>query len=871
MPDLLLKTKFSEPLIRKDLVERPRLIDKLNIDLTQAQGFARKLTLVSAPAGYGKTTIVADWIHHAGLRSVWLSLEEGDNDPARFLAYLVATLQQVDAEVGAAAHAMIKSPQPPPGEMVITALINDLADFPAPFFLVLDDYHNIHNPVIHREVGFLLDHQPPSFHLVILSREDPFLPVSRLRSRGQVCEIRQEDLRFTPAETGVFLQRIMGLNLSSDDIHILQIRTEGWVTGLQLAALSMKGFHDLHQFVSSFVGSDRFILDYLFDEILAQQPLEVKNFLTWTSFLERLTADLCDAVTGRSDSGDLLSALERANLFVVPLDPLHEWYRYHQLFAELLRHQLRLQSRSTENLIHQRACAWFEAVGSLDDAIRHAIAAQDWPSAARLIIKSSSERLSKGEFTTLIGWYGKLPQEVMYAQPQLCLTFAWAFLLVTQYDRAEILLDRAESLVLPATADLGEVAAAQAYLARAKGDNTRLIEESRLALSLLPQEDLTTRGNVALNLGLTYWHEGRLVEAENALLEAQEFSQRVGNDYAFLTAKLFLIRTQATRGHLRQAVPAYHKLLAEGGKAPILALAHYDLSVIYYEWNLLQKAREHLQRGQEISAHIGIVEFQFSGLIQKVFLDLAEGNLEGAKESVEQSHTMARDLSVTVQARSAACHVQLALALRDVNTAAYWAEQTGNKVDAHSFYRFLGLAQPRLLIAKGYKRAAEDLLVQQYQTADQAGWGFARVAVRVLQALAASTTETALTYLTEALRISHADSFIRTFADGGEKIGQLLREAAKRGILPEDCGQILAAIGGDQKTHPGQPALVEPLSGRELEVLRLVTAGLSNREIAEKLVISPGTAKTHVHNLCGKLGARNRTEATTRAKELSLV
>ena len=871
MPDLLLKTKLSEPLIREDLVERPRLIDKLNTDLKQAQGFARKLTLVSAPAGYGKTTLAADWMHRSGMRSMWLSLEEEDNDPARFHAYWIATLQQLDAQIGAAARAMSQSPQSPPGEVLITSMINDLAELTAPFFLALDDYHTIHNPVIHRELGFFLDHQPPSIHLVILTREDPLLPVSRLRSRGQVCEIRQEDLRFTPAEAGVFLQRIMGFNLSQDDIHTLQNRTEGWVTGLQLAALSMRNYGDLHQFVRSFAGSDRFILDYLFEEILAQQPAEINHFLIWTSLLERLTADLCNAVTGRSDSGELLRALERSNLFVVPLDPLREWYRYHHLFAELLRHQLHLQPDDPEKTIHQRACEWFEAAGSLEDAIRHAIAAQDWPCAARLIIQCGGERLSHGEFSTLISWFGKLPQEIVFAQPALCLTFAWAFLLTSQFDSAKALLDQAENLIPPETPGQGPLAAAQAYLARSLGDSRMLIEKSRLALLYLPKEDWASCGNVALNLGLTYWHAGRLDEAENALLEAQDLSRRVGNDYAFLTAKVFLVRNLAVRGRLRQAAAAYHQLLAGGYKAPILALVHYDLSVIYFEWNQLQKAREHLERGQEISARSGIVEFQISGLIQQALQCLAEHDPQTATLMLEQAHTQAQNYSPSVRARVAACRVQLALAVGDLNSAAYWAGQVSECADAHSFYRFLGLTQARMLIASGQQKAAEDLLSQCYQAADQAGWGFARIAVRVLQALAAATTGAALAYLDEALHMAQAEGFIRTFANGGEKLGQLLREAAQRGIMPEYTGQILAAIAGDHKIHQEQAVLAEPLSARELEVLRLVTAGLSNREIAEKLVISPGTAKTHIHNLCGKLGVRNRTEATSRAKELSLV
>ena len=767
---------------------------------------------------------------------------------------------------------MQQSPQPPPGEMIITSLINDLAEVSHPFILALDDYHLVKNPLIHRLVGFLLEHQPVNMLQVILTLEDPLLPISRLRSLGQVCEIREHDLRFLPPETASFFSQVMGLDLEQEDLDTLQSRTEGWVTGLQLAALSMQGYPDPHLFIQSFAGSNRYILDYLFEEIYSRQPSDLQDFLIKTAIFDRLTPGLCDTVAGLSDSRGRLAELEKANLFIVPLDPGCEWYRYHRLFSELLRHQLRSRADISEAIFHQRACQWFESEGHLTDAIQHALAANDWDTTLRLIDQASEGMLKRGEIATLIGWFGKLPKEVTSTHPPVCMTFAWALLLASQFDAAEPLLEQAEQAAQPGSSFLGQVAAAQAYLARARGDNQRLIEKSRQSLLLLPQAEMVTRGNVALNLGLTYWHEGRLEEAEQALLDAQEISGRAGNTYALLAIQIFLARTLATRGKLRQAEAMYLKIIQVGGNIPILALAYYDLATINYEWNQLHPAGEYLQRGLEISIGSGNAEFENSGHILQVFLAMAKGEPAVALEGMERSHVLARDFSPATRTRSSACHVQLALALGDLELAEQWAGQVMDNTDAHSFYRFLGLTQPRLLIAIGQKKAATEQLNACFELSSRAGWGYALIAVRVLQTLAAETTETALDYLTDALRLAQPEGFIRTFADVGEQLTPLLLEAAKRGIKPEYVGQILSTIGKERaKANLEQLPLLESLSERELEVLYLVAAGLSNREIAEKLVISPGTAKTHIHNICGKLSVRNRTEAAMRAKELNLV
>lgn len=922
MPEAILTTKLAIPLVRADLVARPRLAEKLNRGLRQGQGYARRLTLVSAPAGFGKTTLVAAWMAgvsltpspspegrggqpvtpHPSLEGreaeaitggsspggagaiespAWVALDEGDNDPARFLTYVIAALRQAAGpsaqHLGAASQAMLSAPQPPPAETLLTALINDLAHTPGLFILALDDYHAIHNPHVHHLTGFLLEHLPASMHMVILTREDPLLPISRLRARGQVCEIRETDLRFTPPEAARFLSQALGAPLPQDDLDTLLARTEGWATGLQLAALALQAHlaqpegADAPAFIASFAGSNRYVLDYLFEEVFARQPAEAQEFLVQTSILERLSAGLCDAVTGRADGSRRLEALERANLFITPLDAAREWYRYHHLFADLLRHQLRRQKEPPEAQLHRRAGEWLEGEGYLEEAIRHALAAQDWAAATRRIGQASTDLLKRGEIATLIGWYDRLPREAACAHPALCLTFAWALLLASQFEAAAPLLEQAEKMAPPESPALGQAAAAQAYLARARGDNALLIEKSRQALAWLPQADGVSRGNVALNLGLAYWHAGRLDEAEAALREAQASAAGVGNTYALLAAQIFLARTQASRGKLHLAAGEYQKLLQAGGEIPILALAHYDLSCIHFEWNELDQASEHLQRGLELSSRSGNVEFQISGHIQRAALAQAQGKPGAARQAAEQALSLAQGYPPATQARSAACRLLLALAQNDPEAIEKWAGQAGRQVDAHSFYRFLGLAPARLLLARGHKEAAAAELEACQALASQGGWGYAAIAARTLQALAAESAEAGLGFLADALRRASPEGFLRTFAEAGPGLAPLLEEAARRGIEPDYAGKLLAALGRARSPAGAERAgLPEPLSERELEVLRLVAAGLSNREIARKLFISPGTAKTHIHNLCGKLGVSNRTAAAMRARELGL-
>ena len=867
----LLQIKVEVPPLRMEIVQRKRLLDLMSAGFQAQGGFSRKLTLASAPAGYGKTTLMLEWTACLGLPVSWLSLDEGDNDPARFLTYLVAAIQRIYPGFGQRVADILKAPQKPPDDIILTMLVNEVESLAVSFILALDDYHVIHTLAIHQQLSFLLDHQPANLHLVISTREDPLLPIPRLRARRQVLEIRQEDLRFNVEETASFLSRVMGLQLSPDEVAALQRRTEGWVAGLQLAGLSLRGHADVPGFIQDFTGSNRYILDYLMEEVFDRQTPDLKDFLLKTSILERLSAGLCDAVAERQASQQVLSNLEQTNLFIVPLDQSRTWYRYHRLFQELLGHSLRLSGLNEADL-HVRASRWYEAQGFMQEAVEHSLMAQDWARAAPLIGITSEEMLQHGEFVTLLNWYGRLPPEFVYSSLQLAMVFVWAALMASRFEVAAPLLEHAERSAEPNSHFLGEVASAQAFLARAKRDNIRTIEKSEQALALLPESDLEIRGVIAMNLGLAYWHEGQLAEAESVLLQACELCSKTGNRYALLTAQLFLVKVAASRGQIHRAAEMAEQLIRDGGQIPILLLAHGDLAEIHLEWNNLQQAWAHYEQVFALSQRSGNVEFIQAAYLRRATLAHARADSADASSALVEADNLAHDFPAVIRSRVAAFGVQMALARGDPQMLAYWEPQVRAEVDAHSFYRFMGLTRPRLLIARGKKAEAAKALSAIYEKASKSGWGYGMIVVRILQSLAAKNVEDAMPFISDALHKGEPEGFIRSFVDAGKGVIPILQEAVKRGIAREYANRILAEAGAMiKKTGSGDGLLSEPLSEREIEVLRLVTAGMSNREIAAKLFISAGTAKTHIHHLCGKLGVRNRTEAAMRAKELHLV
>ena len=685
----ILQTKLYIPPIRPELVSRPRLIERLNA------GLDRKLTLISAPAGFGKTTLVTEWLNRSEHRFTWLSLDEGDNDPARFFTYFVAALQKIDANVGQAAQAMLQAPQPPPPEALLTSLINDIAASSSPFVLILDDYHLIDAPPIHQQLAFLLEHQPPSMHLGLVTRADPPLPLSRLRARSQMVEIRTDDLRFTTGEAALFLNQVMGLNLSAEDAAALEARTEGWVVGLQMAALSLQSQEDAAGFIQAFSGSHHFVLDYLMDEVLSHQPEDVHRFLLHTSILERMTGPLCDAVcgegTGTPNGQTMLEMLHRTNLFVVPLDTERCWYRYHHLFADLLRARLRQTLPDLVGALNRRASSWYEQHDLAAEAIHYALAAQDFDRAADLIEQNAMPAYQRGEMATLQNWIQALPEPVTRRHPGICIWHGWLLVSAGQSENAEPLLEDAERHIRPddrsakAQSWRGGVAVVRAITASKRGDVPATIHQSRLALEYLPLDDPVDRAHritAGFFLGTGYVIRGDLTKAEQTFADAVELAR--ADEVPFSAAMNLgeLARLCLIRGRLHRAADLYQECqrLAtspEGRELPWMSIAKVGLGRLAYEWNELDQAHrlfiEGIHHGKRWNSPDTLVAGHtvLSALLQ------AQGDTDGAGAALQEAAGVlqARQVRPDVRREWEIRQVRWWLSQGDVSQAQRWTPE----------------------------------------------------------------------------------------------------------------------------------------------------------------------------------------------------
>ena len=898
MAGQLLTTKLYAPQARPDLVPRPRLGERLE------EATASKLILVSAPAGYGKTTLLSEWRARRlgdGYPVAWVSLDGGDNDPARFLSYLVAALRTVEAGVGEAVLASLRSPHPPPVEPVVTALINDLlAAIPHDFALVLDDYHAVEAKPIHDAVAFLLEHLPPRMHLAIASRADPPLPLARLRARGQLTELRAADLRFVPEEAARFLRDAMGLDLSPAHVESLERRTEGWIAGLQLAALSMRDGEDPSGFIEAFTGTNRHVLDYLADEVLERQPERVRSFLLQTSILDRLSGPLCDAVTGRGDGQAMLEELEHANLFAVPLDADRRWYRYHHLFSDFLRDRLRRTRPEHVPGLHRRAARWYEDHGSVSEAMGHALAAEDFERAARLVEQNRVAMITRDELNTLSAWLKALPDELVRSRPPLCLAYAWVLVLTGQVNAVEPWLRDAERALDASGAQpeerarvLGEVTAARVEVARMRGDVTRAVELSHRALEILPDDHVLLRSVVALNLGSAYWIRGDVAAASRASSEAASLSQEAGNVYITLVALRGLALVQAAQGRLREAAETYRRaqrLAAERGEKflPAAGYAHVGMGELLYEWNDLEAAERHLREGIELGERGGPAIMLIDGYVALSRVMLARGGADAALGTLQKAQELVRTHNITLLVAKLAAHLaRLSLAKGDVEAAARWARGSAAGVDdGPGFQReFERITLARVLIAQhrpGEALGLLERLLEPAQADGRMGSAIEALALRALALQAGGDTAEAVNVLARALSLAEPEGYVRVFADEGAPMAALLQrvlEAQKRGRVATPPGtqyvsRLLAALGAASappipRGRAGAP--VEPLSERELEVLGLIASGMSNRQIARKLFVSLSTVKTHINNVYRKLEVRTRTQAVARAGELDLL
>jgi LuxR family transcriptional regulator, maltose regulon positive regulatory protein len=911
--DVLLATKLHVPRPRPGFVPRPHLLEQLS------KGTASGLILVCAPAGFGKTSVLAEWARCRPQPVAWLSLDLGDSDPARFWRYVAAALDRLRPGIASRVAALLSGPQQPPLEAVLTAVVNELTGVGEETVLVLDDYHLVEDPAVHGSLAMLLERLPPQLRLVLASRADPSLPLARLRASGQLSELRERDLRFTATETAALLREATGLDLPAGTVAALEARTEGWVAGLQLAALSLRGHADPAGFVATFSGSHRFVLDYLTEEILARQPEELVRFLLETSVLERLSGPLCDAVCGRGDSQRLLEQVERANLFLVPLDEERRWWRYHHLFADLLRARLQQADPARVTALHRAATAWCEKHGLADDAVRHALAAGQVTSAARIVEQHADELLLRSERATLQRWLDRLPAELAGARPRLLLARARLALHGGDLEAVEGPLDAAERAFAVAAAEAEEpyepsvgraasllanipaiIALERAWLAELRGDPEATTAFAERAQAELGEGEWMLESVIRWEQGVAGWLRGELVEAERAFVASADRWSAAGEAALAAWACQYLGQLQRDQGRLDAALGTYRRALevvATAGRPdpPSAGIAQVGMAEVAYQRSELDAALRHLTEGIALCRQLTYTQPLATGLATLAWIRQAAGDAAGALEAIEEAARVAPSPGVASLLNPVpALRARLALAHGDRAAAARWTDERGLSADDQPSYprepEYLVLA--RVLLAQQAPQRALGLLERLHALAAAQARAGSVIEVLALQALAlaaAGDHERALAALAEALRLAAPEGYLRVFLDEGAPMAALLgrlatnpakaRAVTATPLARAHLDRLIQAFARHglpvlARPRPGgamAPGLVEPLSARELEVLGLLADGRSNQGIASELVISLDTVKRHVSHVLDKLGAANRTQAVGRARDLGLL
>ena len=912
----LVQTKLHLPRTRAGAVPRRRLLEHLD------RGATARLTLVSAPAGFGKTTLLGQWLATrpktatGGLPVAWLSLDAEDNDPRAFWTYLIAALRTVAPEVGAAELALLQGSDTPPVKRVLTTVLNDLGARPDDVVLILDDYHLIESNQLHEELAFLLDHLPAQLHVVIASRTDPALPLARLRARGELVEVRATELRFTADEAADYLNGAMGLTLTTTEIGALGERTEGWIAALQLAALSMQGRDDVGGFIAGFTGDDRYIVDYLVEEVLQRQPDRLRTFLLQTSILDRLTGSLCEAVTGQDHGKATLELLDRGNLFVVPLDDQRRWYRYHHLFGDVLRARLLDEHPDQVLALHRSASTWYEEHGDRAAAIRHALAAPDFDRAANLVEREFAATRRHRRESTLLGWLEKLPDAVIQDRPVLSVVFAGTLLSTGTVDGVEqrlrdaerwlstpeheraaagmVVADEAELHRLPAW--VANYRAAQALL---EDDPVSTLTYAQRALELVAPGDDIERAAASALVGLASWHQGDLEAAHEAYTTSSQIFLQAGYFSDVLGCAVILGDLRVTQGRLHDAMATYQTALRQTGHdlddirggsalrgAADMLVA---MSMMHREHGDLAAARRCLEVGEELGEHLGLPQNRYRWRVAMARLHQAHGELEAAAGLLDQAEqAYVSDFIPDVRPVSA-LRAQILVAQGRLGEATTWGQRHRLSHDDELSYRheLEHLTLARILLARSTAersqeplRQATGLLERLLGAAEAGGRIGSVIEILLLRALAHHVdgqAPAALASLQRALSLAEPEGYARLFLDEGSAMVALLAAAAEEGIAPAYVRTLLQAVteapsgAGRARTAAATGRMVEPLSDRERDVLRLLATDLTGPEIARELVVSLNTVRTHTRNVYLKLGVSGRRAAVRRAEELDLL
>jgi LuxR family transcriptional regulator, maltose regulon positive regulatory protein len=888
-----LATKLYIPGSQSELVRRSHLISRLE------EGQQRKLTVLSTPAGFGKTTLVVDWIRQSGRAAAWLSLDDGDNDPARFLEYLVRALQTVEVGLGDAVLQMLRSPQSPSFQAALTLLINEVAELNRQVTLVLDDYHLITVQSIHSGLEFILNHLPPTLHLYITTRSDPPIGLSRLRARGELVELRATDLCFSLEETKSFLNEIMGLALTPQDVEILGTRTEGWIVGLKMAAVSMQGSGDAARRIQIFAGDDRYILDYLLEEVLEQQSEKVRNFLLQTSILDRFNHELCDAVTGLAESRAILQYLDNSNLFIVPLDNRRSWYRYHQLFGELLQHVLMREQAELLPDLHGEAARWFMEHDQAEEAIHHAFQARDFETAADLMGQIRLQLSKRGQTATLLKWYRTFPKWFIGSRPLLSIWYSWGLIETGRHHEVEGVLRAAERQISPTIRDEearflhGEFAMLRSSVSLEFEELDKTIELCNYAVEQFGDRHPHSRCVLMGNLGIIYEHQGSLERAAEALSESLKLGQVYGTYLNVIWTITFLGVVRIRQGRLREANQIFQQAIniveeQDLQNLPAIELAYLGMSQLAREAGRYEEALEYADKAIE-SGRIGKAYWLVASYANLALVQLARNNLEHAERAVQQALEAKQAAGRTFSYRWAdwldLANVRLLLKKGDATGASAYLDNASSNVGALSLRPMPQLLRATVFIVLGRIKDAQAILQPLIAEAKANDWGFVWIEAMRLAALAAfegGDNKSSQTLLLPLLEAAAREQYVATLLQDSELIEELIPpllhrdDASIRPLQGYAISLVAAAQTQGEDVVPmaaasGAGGMVTPLSERELQVLRWINDGATNIEIADQLNIAVSTVKTHINNIYGKIGVKNRTQALRLARRLNLI